>query len=72
MCCTCGLSEAAYAGWVILKCAPSSPELLWDPWIEQRHGLMIAVEHKGPLLRKETTLAQLLREHNQNITGITV
>jgi hypothetical protein len=65
MCCGCGMSEAAYAGWLVLKCAPTSPELLWEQWLEQRHGLQIEVEYKGPLLRNETTLAQLLRQYNQ-------
>lgn len=59
MCCTCGMTEVGWGpGYVVLKGAVhlASREAIY----RQRMGLVINDDDKGPLLRKEITLDELI------------
>lgn len=65
MCLSCGLSEDGWgSGFHVLKHSDtdlSLPILSYDAWLGSRVGLYIKDHHKGPLIRKEITLHQLIK-----------
>lgn len=59
VCCDCGLSEEGWGpGYVVLKGEAHS--ISRDVLYRKRQGFVICDEHKGPLLRNEATVAQLI------------
>jgi hypothetical protein len=59
VCCSCGMSEQGWGpGYVVLKGRAVMTDR--DEVYRRRLGVMVWDEQKGPLLRKETTVAQLV------------
>ena len=59
VCCDCGMTEDGWCcGYIVLKgpAKPISRETLYA----KRQGFALRAEHKGPLLRHEASLAQLI------------
>ncbi len=61
-CLECELSEEGWGcGYIVLK--GDAPVMTRDELYKMRSGLFIKDEDKGPLLRKEITLTELIRKH---------
>lgn len=59
VCCDCGLTEDGWdCGYIVLK--GSAEHISREALYAKRHGFAIRAEHKGPLLRHEVSLAQLI------------
>ena len=59
VCCDCGMTEEGWGpGYVVLK--GEARQIGRDALYAKRHGFAIQDHHKGPLLRREATVAQLV------------
>jgi hypothetical protein len=62
VCRTCGMSEDGWGpGYQVLKAA--AVRVPRDTAYSLRRGLMLGNEHKGPLIRRELVVADLVRNH---------
>lgn len=62
VCCDCGITEEGWGpGYVVLK--GKAHGISRDALYGKRQGLMVNDAHKGPLLRREVTVAQLVSRH---------
>jgi len=61
VCCNCGMSEEGWGcGFVVLK--GKAQQISRDTLYAKRYGFSIKDEHKGALLRREITVAQLVSD----------
>lgn len=59
ICCNCGMTEVGWGcGYIVLRGPATTIER--NTLYAQRRGLAIGNEHKGPLLRREVTEAELI------------
>jgi hypothetical protein len=64
ICLDCGMTEDGWGcGYIVLRGGDEAiPSIGRDEAYRLRRGLMIWDDHKGPLLRKETTVAELVKK----------
>lgn len=68
ICCTCGMTEEGWGpGYVVLHDSKQVGTITRSKLYEARRGLMIGDTDKGPIIRRQKTVQQLLVEDDRHL-----